>query len=45
MGAFMGLNVLTSRVLGQPWRGEILFAVLLQASPPLQLVLLGGFGH
>lgn len=36
--------VLTSCVFRQQWYGEILFSLLLQTSPPLQLVLLGGFG-
>lgn len=36
---------LTSCVFRQQWYGEILFSLLLQTSPPLQLVLLGGSGH
>lgn len=38
-------GVLTSFVRRQRWRGKILQPLLLQAPPPLQLILLGRLGH
>lgn len=47
MGVFLCICVcaLTSCVFRQQRYGEILFSLLVQASPPLQLLLLDGFGH